>query len=149
MNVEIDEKKCVGCGICADICSEGIVMERGKARIINEDAGCIRQAAESCPNKAILVGGRPPASAETESYADVTKGLGQGSRIGAGRGRERGLGMGAGRGRGRGRGGMGGVAAGPGGTCLCPDCGFQASHQLGQPCYQLKCPRCGSPLRRA
>jgi predicted DNA-binding protein (UPF0251 family) len=63
----------------------------------------------------------------------------------AGRGQGRGLGRGAGRGR------MGGpFAAGPGGTCLCtnPECKNEVPHAAGQPCYQTKCPKCGSPMIR-
>ena len=57
-------------------------------------------------------------------------------------------GMGFGRGRG-GRGRMGGpLAAGPGGTCICPKCKYEAPHQVGVPCYQMKCPKCGSPMVR-
>jgi predicted DNA-binding protein (UPF0251 family) len=55
---------------------------------------------------------------------------------------------GAGMGRGGGRGRMGGFAAGPGGSCVCPKCGHKASHQLGAPCYQQKCPKCGSAMTR-
>jgi len=45
----------------------------------------------------------------------------------------------------RGRGGFGG---GPGGICVCPQCGYEAPHSLGVPCYQQKCPECGSPMTR-
>ena len=61
----------------------------------------------------------------------------------------RGAGLGAGLGKGRGR--MGGpLAAGPGGSCICtnPECKNEASHIIGQPCYQMKCPKCGSPMVR-
>jgi predicted DNA-binding protein (UPF0251 family) len=67
--------------------------------------------------------------------------------------RGRGVG-GRGRGRGRtggGRGRMGGpFAAGPGGNCVCtnPECGHKIAHTAGQPCYQKKCPECGSPMVR-
>ncbi|MEA1993881.1 MAG: hypothetical protein U9N35_05750 [Euryarchaeota archaeon] len=67
-------------------------------------------------------------------------GRGQGSGQGAGRGQ--GSGQGAGRGR------MGGQAQGPGGNCVCPKCGYTTKHQLGTPCYQMKCPECGTQLRR-
>lgn len=53
--------------------------------------------------------------------------------------------------RGKGRGRMGGPkAAGPGGNCVCtnPDCGYEVNHIAGEPCYQEKCPKCGSPMRR-
>jgi len=59
-----------------------------------------------------------------------------------------GRGMGFGRGRG-GRGRMGGpFAAGPGGTCICPKCKHEVPHQVGVPCYQMKCPKCGTPMVR-
>ncbi len=72
---------------------------------------------------------------------------------GFGRGMGRGAGMGRGRGLGAGRGGggmgrMGGFAAGPGGYCVCPKCGYKVEHQVGVPCYQQKCPKCGSPMTR-
>ena len=51
-------------------------------------------------------------------------------------------------GRGAGRGRMGGFAAGPGGSCVCPKCGTKATHQIGVPCFQQKCPKCGSLMRR-
>ncbi|KUK83485.1 MAG: hypothetical protein XD98_0334 [Microgenomates bacterium 39_6] len=62
-----------------------------------------------------------------------------------------GFGRGRGQGQGGGRGRMGGsFAAGPGGTCLCtnPDCQHEMAHQAGVPCYQAKCPKCGSPMVR-
>ena len=70
-----------------------------------------------------------------------------------GRGRIGGAGRGGGgrgsetRGRGRGRMG-GGFAAGPGGSCNCPNCGYTASHTVGTPCYQQICPKCGSRMTR-
>ncbi len=66
---------------------------------------------------------------------------------GRGLGLGRGRGLGAGRAAG-GRGRMGGIAAGPGGDCVCPKCGAKASHQIGVPCYNQKCPKCGSPMTR-
>lgn len=64
---------------------------------------------------------------------------------GTGRGSGGGAGMGRG-GQGRGRGG--GFAAGPGGNCVCPNCGEKSVHQLGQQCYEQKCPKCGTPMTR-
>jgi len=53
-------------------------------------------------------------------------------------------------GRGRGGGGRmrGPFAAGPGGTCICPKCKHELPHQAGVPCYQMKCPKCGTPMVR-
>ncbi len=68
-------------------------------------------------------------------------GQGQGGGKGSGRGGGQGKGQGAGR-------GQGGKALGPGGECVCPDCGATASHERGVPCMQKACPRCGSPMTR-
>jgi hypothetical protein len=66
-----------------------------------------------------------------------------------GRGGGGGRGGGDGRGRGTGPGRMGGPqAAGPGGTCVCPSCGQRAKHVAGQPCYNKKCPKCGTQMVR-
>jgi uncharacterized protein len=65
--------------------------------------------------------------------------------------RGRGLGAGRGMGRGQGLGGggrMGGFAAGPSGNCVCTKCGYKESHTTGVPCYQKKCPKCGSAMTR-
>ena len=64
-------------------------------------------------------------------------------------GRGGGRGGGAGRGGGRGPGRMGGPkAAGPGGNCVCPNCGHKVPHRVGQPCYQMTCPKCGTKMTR-
>ena len=49
-----------------------------------------------------------------------------------------------------GRGRQKGYASGPGGYCVCSNsqCGYKAPHQTGVPCYQQKCPKCGSPMIR-
>lgn len=47
-----------------------------------------------------------------------------------------------------GRGRMGGFGAGPTGECVCPKCGYRAPHKRGVPCYQMKCPKCGTTMTR-
>ena len=37
----------------------------------------------------------------------------------------------------------GGIRLDPGGACICPICGFRIPHELGVPCYNKNCPRCG------
>lgn len=60
-----------------------------------------------------------------------------------------GRGSGGGRAGARGPGRMGGSkAAGPGGYCVCPNCGHRVKHAAGQPCYQKKCPRCSTTMTR-
>jgi len=38
--------------------------------------------------------------------------------------------------------------AGPGGYCVCPSCGEKVLHQQGTPCFNLKCPKCGTKMVR-
>ena len=64
-----------------------------------------------------------------------------------------GTGKGQGRGSGRaqgggGRGRRGGLGTGPGGFCVCPNCGERAPHQPGSPCYEQKCPKCKTAMTR-
>ncbi|PIV10186.1 MAG: hypothetical protein COS49_01860 [Candidatus Portnoybacteria bacterium CG03_land_8_20_14_0_80_41_10] len=58
-------------------------------------------------------------------------GAGQGFRQGQGRGRQ-----------------TEGFGLGPDGECLCPKCGTKVPHQRGVPCYEQKCPKCGSLMTR-
>jgi len=53
--MKIDKNKCIGCGICADICPEGIEMVEGKAIIKDKKIKCLEEAVTACPREAILV----------------------------------------------------------------------------------------------
>ncbi len=64
----------------------------------------------------------------------------RGQNLGQGRGMRKGAG-------GRGLGG-GQFAAGPGGNCVCPKCGHKEPHTVGTPCYEKKCPKCGTKMTR-
>lgn len=57
-------------------------------------------------------------------------------------------GRGGGFGRGGRRGLGGGFARGPGGECVCSNCGYREPHQLGIPCHTRKCPKCEAPMTR-
>jgi len=70
-------------------------------------------------------------------------GQGGGGQGGGGGGQGGGGGTGGGGGR---RGG--GRGLGPGGECICSKCGNVSPHQPGQPCTQMKCPKCGAVMIR-
>ena len=106
--VKIDESKCIGCGICANICPEGIEMIEGKAVIKDANAGCLKEAADACPRRAIILEGEnEPRESNKDTKTEFNQRLGQRTGRGLGAGRGRGLGIGPRDGRGQGRGGGG------------------------------------------
>jgi hypothetical protein len=56
-----------------------------------------------------------------------------------------GRGLGAG---GRGRGGGNKPGSGPGGSCVCPKCGYRTPHEVAQRCVDTTCPQCGTRLTK-
>ncbi len=53
--VSIDKEKCIGCGLCAELCSEVFEMQGdGKAMVKKDkDIPCVKDAIASCPVSAI------------------------------------------------------------------------------------------------
>ncbi len=49
--------------------------------------------------------------------------------------------------KGRGR-QPGGFSLGPSGKCICSKCKKEVDHEKGIPCYEKKCPSCGSKMTR-
>ncbi|MBU1939151.1 hypothetical protein KKH30_00130 [Candidatus Micrarchaeota archaeon] len=47
-----------------------------------------------------------------------------------------------------GKGRLGGNAMGPGGTCVCSECGYKETHSRARPCTKCECPKCGSLMVR-
>ena len=57
--IKVNKEKCIGCGMCQSLCSEVFELrEDGKSHIkegadLEENRGCIKEAIEACPVKAI------------------------------------------------------------------------------------------------
>ena len=57
VTLELTKEKCVGCGICIEVCPQGvIVMNSGTAHLVNRD-DCMEcgACASNCPSEAITV----------------------------------------------------------------------------------------------
>lgn len=42
----------------------------------------------------------------------------------------------------------GGYPIGPGGECICPNCGHRQPHPRGVPCVTIQCSQCGTLMVR-
>ncbi|MCK4647750.1 ferredoxin [Candidatus Pacearchaeota archaeon] len=53
--VSVDKEKCIGCGLCAQICGEVFEMgENNKAKIKEQkNTPCVKEVIKSCPVNAI------------------------------------------------------------------------------------------------
>jgi len=89
---------------------------------------------------------------EFNSMKGKGRGFGAGKGQGPGRrqGQETGESQGQGGGQGTGRRYTTGddVTVRPTGTCVCPRCGFNKTHERGKPCFEQRCPTCNIPLIR-
>ena len=110
MKVRIDKTRCIGCAVCENICPEGIRMVNGKAEILDENAGCLKDAVNECPQGAIIFDENPSKYKTVKTFDQSSRQgrrMGQGRGMGAGGGRGLGIGPKDGRGGGRGGGGRG------------------------------------------
>ncbi len=96
--VKIDVSKCIGCGICQNICPEGFEVIRRKAHVRNEKADCIEEAAKACPEHAIILSNQDNQT-DVSNNQNFSRGRGFGRGMGRGRGRGKGRGFGRGMGR--------------------------------------------------
>ncbi len=85
MKARVDESKCIGCGICASICPEGIEMVNGKAKIKNENIDCLKDAARDCPRNSIIIDGNEKGE---DNSVNIRTGFGRGRGMGGRQGKE-------------------------------------------------------------
>jgi ferredoxin len=152
--IRVNINKCIGCGVCANICPAGIVIENSVAVIKDQSAACLNEAVRACPTHALVVDTANNQEITTNRTTPVPKSSSgsQGSSYDQNRsfnnsakGAAGGMGRGSsgwGRGRNQGRG------LGLGGYCVCPNCGHKVPHQRGIPCYEIRCPKCNSVMTR-
>lgn len=57
MSIKVDKNKCIGCGMCVNLCPNVFALNaEGKSEVISQnDVDCARNAANSCPVNAINV----------------------------------------------------------------------------------------------
>lgn len=49
---------------------------------------------------------------------------------------------------GRGRNNGDKPGSGPGGNCICPNCGYKTKHIVAEPCNKSTCPKCGARMTK-
>jgi len=59
MKIKIDKQKCLGCGVCINLCPEVFELKDGKSEIkekvdLEKNKDCIKEAIDSCPVTAIV-----------------------------------------------------------------------------------------------
>ncbi len=101
--VKIDKDKCIGCGVCVSICSDGFEMIDNKSHVKNPNASCVKEAASSCPVSAIILDGAGTVNADNTSMPDDQNENAQDEQENTPF-KRRGLGRGMGQGFGGGRG---------------------------------------------
>ena len=93
---QVDKEKCVGCGVCVNICpQEAISMVDDKAKIDAHKCVDCGRCAQVCPQGAIY-----PGVQSGQSFSPNQRQMVPGSSFGVGGGRGQGRGMGCGLGRG-------------------------------------------------
>jgi len=99
MKAKVVQSRCVGCAICANICPTGIDVMNGKATIKDENAECLKDAANACPSGAIILGDEQEFNNQGNANLPFNPGFSQGRGMGGGRRGGRGMDKRRGRGR--------------------------------------------------
>ena len=57
VTLAVDEEKCVGCGMCIEVCPQGVLVLEGKKVRIEDLNGCMEcgACAKNCPTEALMV----------------------------------------------------------------------------------------------
>jgi len=95
----INEDECVGCGACAVACPAGFELVGDKAKVKDETAACVDDAAARCPRGAIVRVGQGEGAPPLVPTPAAERPVAMSPRFGRGRGRGRQRGGGRGRGR--------------------------------------------------
>ncbi len=54
--IKVDQKKCVSCGRCTEICPDVFQMNpKGKIKVIGKDTECAQTASDQCVAHAIII----------------------------------------------------------------------------------------------
>jgi len=55
--IKVEASKCIGCGLCANMCSDVFKMNDENISVVisQKNIDCAKQAEEACPVKAILI----------------------------------------------------------------------------------------------
>lgn len=61
MKVKVDQEKCIGCGLCVNLCPDVFEFDAGNKSKVKEGADfeknekCVKEAGQSCPVAAIEI----------------------------------------------------------------------------------------------
>ena len=80
MKIEVNESKCIGCGICEEVCPVGAIVMDLKAHINPDECILCGACVGECPEQALLIGGMEdrPTTPEPIDYSGTMEGYGRG-----------------------------------------------------------------------